>query len=125
MTATTFGRLERGRHTRTERLQAVADAFEVPLEHVLMEPSSEPHISDVEQLLQRKIRDAIREEFAALRAPAIRALALEAAPATPPNAAEERAAIDRIKRAAQQFAGPAPALVARKQPRKRQRKVNG
>lgn len=44
MTPTTYGRLEKGGHTRTERLQAIADAFFLPLEAILQivtEPASD------------------------------------------------------------------------------------
>jgi len=120
MTATTFGRLERGRHTRTDLLQAVADAFEVPLEQVLVLPQAETPSSDVEHLLNRKIREAIREEVATLRI-----LALN----EPHQTAGERAlhaSIDVAKRAADAYAGPAPATVATKKPiKKSRRKVNG
>jgi transcriptional regulator with XRE-family HTH domain len=68
MTATTFGRLEKGRHTRTEKLQQIADAFDVPLEDVLI-PTGEARYSDIDQLLQRKIRDGVREELTARRKP--------------------------------------------------------
>lgn len=36
MTATTYGRIERGHHTLTSKLQDIADVFEVPIEDVLM-----------------------------------------------------------------------------------------
>jgi len=121
MTATTFGRLERGRHTRTEKLQAVADAFEVPLEHVLQTPGTEAHSSDVEQLLQRKIREAIREEVAALRAVVLEAAAV---PLVSP-AARERAALARGKQAGYDYANATVEAVARKPHRKPNRKVNG
>jgi transcriptional regulator with XRE-family HTH domain len=35
MTATTFGRIERGQHTQTQKLQAIADAFGVNIDEVL------------------------------------------------------------------------------------------
>jgi transcriptional regulator with XRE-family HTH domain len=122
MTATTFGRIERGHHISTVKLQAIADAFEVAIDAVLVLPTTEPQSSDVEHLLQRKIREAIREEVTALRM-----LALSDPPhAAPEPATKERAAIDAAKRAIQAYAGDAPATLARKHAtRKRQRKVNG
>jgi transcriptional regulator with XRE-family HTH domain len=66
MTATTFGRIEKGRHTRTEKLQKIADAFDVPIEHVLS-LTGEPQASDIDQLLQRKIREGLRDELAHFR----------------------------------------------------------
>lgn len=36
MTATTYGRIERGQHTQTRKLQDIADVFEVPIEQVLL-----------------------------------------------------------------------------------------
>lgn len=35
MTATTYGRIERGQHTQTRKLQDIADVFGVPIEQVL------------------------------------------------------------------------------------------
>lgn len=35
MTPTTFGRIERGQHTQTQKLQAIADAFGVNIDEVL------------------------------------------------------------------------------------------
>lgn len=36
MTPTTYGRIERGDHTQTRKLQAIADAFSVPIELILI-----------------------------------------------------------------------------------------
>ncbi len=120
LTATTYGRIERGRHISTALLQAIADAFEVPIDQVLVPSLSELPSSDVEHLLNRKIREAIREEVATLRV-----LALN----EPHQTAGERAlhaSLDLAKRAADAYAGPAPATVAAKKPiKKSRRKVNG
>ncbi len=35
MTPTTYGKIEKGRHTQTRKLQDIADVFGVPIEHVL------------------------------------------------------------------------------------------
>ena len=39
MTPTTYGRIEKGQHTQTSKLQDIADVFGVPIEQVLQIPS--------------------------------------------------------------------------------------
>lgn len=47
MTPTTYGRIERGQHTQTRKLQDLADLFEVPIEDVLQLRTSAPTFSAV------------------------------------------------------------------------------
>lgn len=46
MTPTTYGRIERGDHTQTRKLQAIADAFSVPIELVLLGPEQRDWITE-------------------------------------------------------------------------------
>lgn len=45
MTPTTFGRIERGQHTQTRKLQDIADVFGVSIEKVLILPLQNPDAS--------------------------------------------------------------------------------
>lgn len=69
MSPTTFGRLELGRDSRTEKLRAIAVVFQVPLEEVLVPPIERPRVAN-DAYLERRIRAGIRAELAAARAEA-------------------------------------------------------
>jgi transcriptional regulator with XRE-family HTH domain len=55
MTPTTYGRIERGHHTQTRKLQDIADVFAVDIAEVLL-PQSEP-LTDA---YWRQVRDTVR-----------------------------------------------------------------
>ncbi len=68
MTPTTYGNIEAGKHTRTRKLQDLADVFGVPIEDVLMDRTHEHATAAPSDL------DALRREVAALRAEVTRGL---------------------------------------------------
>ncbi len=57
MTPTTYGKIEKGGHTTTNKLQDIADALHVPIEAVLVpNPSAMPEMT-VQELLRRLMRE--------------------------------------------------------------------
>ncbi len=67
MTPTSFGRLEKGRHTWTSKLQKIAEAFDVSIEEVLLLPAGERQASEIDQLIDRKVRQGVAEEVVRFR----------------------------------------------------------
>jgi transcriptional regulator with XRE-family HTH domain len=58
MTPTTYGKIEKGGHTTTNKLQDIADALHVPIEAVLMpNPGTIPDMT-VQELLRRLVRES-------------------------------------------------------------------
>src|SRR5262245_45777027 len=62
MTPTTYGRIERGHHTQTSKLQAIADTLEVPIEDVLL--VREDRGADPRSTLQHLVDQAVERRFA-------------------------------------------------------------
>jgi transcriptional regulator with XRE-family HTH domain len=60
MTATTYGRIEKGSHTLTSQLQAIADVFLVPIDAVLV-PGTAGQPSEFEALVERKVREQLAQ----------------------------------------------------------------
>lgn len=58
MTATTYGRIEKGQHTHTRKLQHIADVFSVGIEAVLMPDVPDPSRITVRQVVQQLVREA-------------------------------------------------------------------
>ncbi len=124
LTPTTYGRIESGRHTRTRKLQQIAEAFNVPLEEVLMVPMGERRSGVFEQLIDQRIDQrveaGVREKLAELRR--------SAPPVGPPPATpkELAAMTDLVKEqeahAAEQEALARKAEQTRKKLGKRKRK---
>ncbi len=57
MTPTTYGKIEKGGHTTTNKLQDLADALHVPIEAVLVpNPGAMPEMT-VQELLRRMMRE--------------------------------------------------------------------
>lgn len=58
LTPTTYGKIEKGSHTLTSKLQAIADVFLVPIESVLVLGTQAP-MSEFDTLVERKVREQI------------------------------------------------------------------
>jgi len=58
MTPTTYGRIERGQHTQTRKLQDIADVFSVDISEVLAAPQAE---SGTDSALKRFAQMLVRE----------------------------------------------------------------
>src|SRR4051812_16272525 len=61
MTATTYGRIERGQHTQTSKLQDIADVFGVEISAVLISRSA---IDDRARLIQ-EVKEAVTRDLTA------------------------------------------------------------
>lgn len=61
MTPTTYGRIEKGGHTRTRKLRDIAEILEVPIDAVLM-PGAHSRIGDSRQ--KELIAEVLRDTFA-------------------------------------------------------------
>jgi transcriptional regulator with XRE-family HTH domain len=63
MTPTTYGKIEKGRHTHTRKLQHIADVLGVPIELVLSEhPGIAPPLT-VQETIERLAAEAIQKRL--------------------------------------------------------------
>lgn len=63
MTPTSYGRLEKGGHTRTRKLLDLADAFGVPIEEVLVPAAPHQRTGELEAYLARLVREGMDERL--------------------------------------------------------------
>ncbi len=62
MTASTYGKIEKGGHTLTSKLQAIADALSVPIDAVLI-IGANPTLSEFDALVERKVREQVAQQL--------------------------------------------------------------
>lgn len=97
MTATTYGRIEKGGGTRTQKLQAIADAFYLPIEAVLMIRPPDAVRQEPETPAMREMRsqiETLQREVATLRAQIRKKPTPGTHPTQPQLEAAERTAFD-------------------------------
>lgn len=92
ISATTFGRIESGRHTLTTKLQKIADTFNVSIDEVLMLPSGERQSSEIDSLIERRARQIAAEEFARIRSEILRTKASGPEPSERPHFTQKQGA---------------------------------